>query len=82
MKQIVQNFQTGELAVRDVPMPPLVGPGARIRTAVSLVSAGTAWSGRKPMERIYASHNRCGRFAELAIGKSSQFRVVSPSWLG
>lgn len=41
MKQVVQNFKTGELAVRDVPMPHLAGPGVLVRTRVSLVSAGT-----------------------------------------
>jgi predicted dehydrogenase/threonine dehydrogenase-like Zn-dependent dehydrogenase len=41
MKQVVQNFKTGELAVREVPMPHLVGPGVLVRTHVSLVSAGT-----------------------------------------
>ena len=41
MKQVTQNFKTGELAVRDVPMPHLSGPGVLVRTAVSLVSAGT-----------------------------------------
>ncbi|MBA3443212.1 MAG: Gfo/Idh/MocA family oxidoreductase [Pyrinomonadaceae bacterium] len=41
MKQILQNLQTGRLAVVDVP-PPAVQPGrVLVRTAASLISAGT-----------------------------------------
>ena len=41
MKQILQNFKTGELSVTDVP-PPVVQRGrVLVRTEVSLISAGT-----------------------------------------
>lgn len=41
MKQVVQNFKTGELSVQDVP-PPAVRPGGvLVRTVRSLISAGT-----------------------------------------
>jgi len=41
MKQLVQDFKTGELKVVDVP-PPVVAPGELlVRNAFSLVSAGT-----------------------------------------
>ncbi|HEY1404952.1 MAG TPA: zinc-binding alcohol dehydrogenase, partial [Pyrinomonadaceae bacterium] len=41
MKQILQNYKTGEVSVADVP-PPIVQPGrVLVRTAASLISAGT-----------------------------------------
>ncbi|HEV8484731.1 MAG TPA: bi-domain-containing oxidoreductase [Blastocatellia bacterium] len=41
MKQVVQNFRTGELKVEDLP-PPLLRPGGvLVDTAYSLISAGT-----------------------------------------
>lgn len=41
MKQILQNRKTGELSVADVP-PPIAQPGrVLVRTAASLISAGT-----------------------------------------
>jgi polar amino acid transport system substrate-binding protein len=41
MKQLVQDFKTGELMVAEVPVP-VVGPGeVLVRNAFSLVSAGT-----------------------------------------
>lgn len=41
MKQVVQSFKTGELTVTDVPSPSLRPRGILVRTAASLVSAGT-----------------------------------------
>lgn len=41
MKQIVQNYRTGELRVEDVPAPMCRPGGVLVRTAYSLVSAGT-----------------------------------------
>ncbi len=41
MKQILQNFKTGELAVHDVPEPILRPHGVLVRTHYSLISAGT-----------------------------------------
>jgi polar amino acid transport system substrate-binding protein len=41
MKQVVQNYRTGELKVEDVPPPALRLGGVLIRTAFSLISAGT-----------------------------------------
>jgi predicted dehydrogenase/threonine dehydrogenase-like Zn-dependent dehydrogenase len=41
MKQILQNYKTGEVSVADVP-PPIAGRGrVLVRTAASLISAGT-----------------------------------------
>jgi predicted dehydrogenase/threonine dehydrogenase-like Zn-dependent dehydrogenase len=41
MKQVIQDFKTGELFVSDVPVPP-VGPGSvLVRNHFSLISAGT-----------------------------------------
>jgi predicted dehydrogenase/threonine dehydrogenase-like Zn-dependent dehydrogenase len=41
MKQVLQNFRTGELTVADVPVPVVQRGRVLVRTAVSLISAGT-----------------------------------------
>jgi predicted dehydrogenase/threonine dehydrogenase-like Zn-dependent dehydrogenase len=41
MKQVVQNFRTGELAVEELPPPALKSGGLLVETAYSLISAGT-----------------------------------------
>ena len=41
MKQVVQNFKTGELKVEELPPPVLRSGGVLVRTAYSLISAGT-----------------------------------------
>lgn len=41
MKQILQNIKSGELTLEDVPPPALLPMGIRVRTAMSLISAGT-----------------------------------------
>ena len=41
MKQLLQNFRTGELRLEDVPAPALQPGGAVVRNHYSLISAGT-----------------------------------------
>src|ERR1044071_1007706 len=41
MKQVVQNFRTGELIVDELAPPALRAGGVLVRTAYSLISAGT-----------------------------------------
>ncbi len=41
MKQVIESFDTGELTVSEVPPPQLRPRGILVRTAASLVSAGT-----------------------------------------
>ncbi|MEU9192556.1 bi-domain-containing oxidoreductase [Streptomyces hundungensis] len=41
MKQVVQNYKTGELAVLDVPVPGCKAGGVLVRSAYSLISTGT-----------------------------------------
>jgi predicted dehydrogenase/threonine dehydrogenase-like Zn-dependent dehydrogenase len=41
MKQVVQNYRTGELQVQELPPPALRPGGVLVRTAYSLISAGT-----------------------------------------
>jgi predicted dehydrogenase/threonine dehydrogenase-like Zn-dependent dehydrogenase len=41
MKQVVQNYRTGELKVEELPPPALKPGGALVRTASSLISPGT-----------------------------------------
>ncbi|MDP6495657.1 MAG: oxidoreductase, partial [Dehalococcoidia bacterium] len=41
MKQLLQNYNTGELKVEDVPTPTLLPGGALVKTLYSAVSVGT-----------------------------------------
>ena len=41
MKQIIQNYRTGELKVEELPPPALRSGGVLVRTAYTLISAGT-----------------------------------------
>jgi len=41
MKQILQKMKTGEVTVTDVPAPTSRSGGVLVRTAASLISAGT-----------------------------------------
>lgn len=41
MKQVVQNFKTGELSVADVPLPSLSAGFVLVRNQFSIISAGT-----------------------------------------
>src|SRR5918911_4263960 len=41
MKQVLQNLKTGQLAVKDVPPPAVQRGRVLVRTAASLISAGT-----------------------------------------
>ncbi|MFD5463673.1 bi-domain-containing oxidoreductase [Kitasatospora sp. NPDC127059] len=41
MKQVVQNYKSGELSVLDVPVPGCKPGGVLVRTAFSLISTGT-----------------------------------------
>ena len=41
MKQVIQNFKTGELSIADVPAPALARGFVLVRNAFSLISAGT-----------------------------------------
>ena len=41
MKQVVQNYKSGELAVVDVPVPACKPGGVLVRTRYSLISTGT-----------------------------------------
>jgi hypothetical protein len=41
MKQVLQNVKTGGTALQTVPPSTLKSEGVRVRTAVSLISAGT-----------------------------------------
>src|SRR5690606_8842834 len=41
MKQVLQNVKSGDLTLETVPPPALLDGGVRVRTAASLISAGT-----------------------------------------
>ena len=41
MKQIVQNYKSGEIILADIPIPMMAGSGAIVRNHYSLISTGT-----------------------------------------
>jgi polar amino acid transport system substrate-binding protein len=41
MKQVIQNYKSGQMAVRESPAPQLQPKGVLVRTSYSLISAGT-----------------------------------------
>ena len=41
MKQLIQNFKTGELYVDEIPMPGITGGMVLVENEFSLISAGT-----------------------------------------
>ncbi len=47
MRQLVQSIRQGSINVVDVPAPQLRGPGVLVRTAASLISAGTERAARE-----------------------------------
>ena len=59
MKQLVQSMRTGVVGVLDVPPPLLIGPGVLVRTAVSLVSAGT----KRAAASLLGTHLSASAFA-------------------
>lgn len=41
MKQVIQNYKTGEIKVAEVPVPAIKSGGVLVRNVASLISAGT-----------------------------------------
>lgn len=70
MKQVVQNYRTGELSVEDVPAPICRGGGVLVRAVRSLVSAGT--------ERMKVSQARMS-LVQMAKARPDKVRQVLQS---
>lgn len=68
MKQVVQNYNTGELSLADVPAPICRAGGVLVRSAFSLVSAGT--------ERMKVSQARMGLIAKAKARPDKVRQVV------
>ena len=62
MKQLVQSMRQGTVDVLDVPAPQLRGPGVLVKTAASLISAGTE---RAALDRIHELQQRVTRLRAL-----------------
>lgn len=41
MKQVIQNYKTGEIKVAEIPVPSIKSGGVLVRNIASLISAGT-----------------------------------------
>jgi predicted dehydrogenase/threonine dehydrogenase-like Zn-dependent dehydrogenase len=70
MKQILQNYKTGELRLADVPRPALRAKGVLVATRASLISAGT-----EKMKVDVAKKNLLGK----AMERPDQVRKVIES---
>lgn len=68
MKQIVQNYRTGELRLEEVPVPLCRSGGVVVRTAYSLVSAGT--------ERMKVEQARMGLLAKARARPDKVRQVI------
>ncbi len=68
MKQIVQNYNSGELKLEDVPAPVCRRGGVLVRTAYSLVSSGT--------ERMKVSQARMGLIAKAKARPDKVKQVI------
>src|SRR5262249_37226160 len=67
MKQVLQNYKTGELRLADVPRPALRAGGILVATRASLISAGT-----EKMKLDVARKNLIGK----ALERPDQVRKV------
>ncbi|MFQ5495274.1 MAG: bi-domain-containing oxidoreductase [Phycisphaerae bacterium] len=70
MRQVVQNYRSGELSVEDVPVPVCKPGGVVVRVAYSLVSAGT--------ERMKVSQARMN-LVQMARARPDKVRQVAES---
>lgn len=83
MKQVVQNYKTGELALLDVPVPTCKPGGVLVRTRYSLISTGTELMkvGEAGMSLLAKARARPDQVAEVmqsvaTTGLASTYRKV------
>jgi len=80
MKQILQNYKTGELRLADVPRPALRAKGVLVATRASLISAGT-----EKMKVDVAKKNLLGKAMERPdqvkkVVESVRQQGLLPTW--
>jgi predicted dehydrogenase/threonine dehydrogenase-like Zn-dependent dehydrogenase len=80
MKQILQNYKTGELRLTDVPRPALRAKGVLVATRASLISAGT-----EKMKVDVAKKNLLGKAMERPdqvkkVVESVRQQGLLPTW--
>ena len=61
MKQVVQNYRSGELAMLEVPVPACRAGGVLVRTRFSLVSTGTESMKLGERRKSLLGSATCGR---------------------
>ncbi|WP_214401528.1 bi-domain-containing oxidoreductase [Pseudonocardia lacus] len=74
MKQVVQNYKSGELALLDVPVPRCKPGGVLVRTRYSLISAGTEMMkvGEASMSLLAKARARPDQVAKVLQSASTQ----------
>jgi len=94
MKQVFQDARTAEITVEDVPAPKLLAGCALVRTAASLVSAGTEraaseFAGKNLLQKarmrpdlVRDVLNKVGRDGLMATISTVRSRLDQPSALG
>ena len=80
MKQVLQNYKTGELRLADVPRPALRAKGVLVATRASLISAGT-----EKMKVDVAKKNLLGKAMERPdqvkkVIESVRQQGLLPTW--
>ena len=71
MKQIAQNYKSGELTVLDVPSPACRPGGVLVRSLFSLISTGT-----EMMKLTKGSHNNYFGSSGRVAGSAGVGRIV------
>lgn len=74
MKQVVQNYKTGELALLDVPVPACKSGGVLVRSLYSLISTGTEMMkvGEASMSLVAKAKARPDQVAKVLQSVSTQ----------
>ena len=74
MKQLIQNMRSGSILVKDVPVPRPGKGFALVKTAFSLVSAGTERTTSEFAEKNLAAKAILTRSEERRVGKECRSR--------
>ena len=81
MKQIIQRYRTGEMAVEEVPVPVLRAGGVLVRTTCSLVSLGTEWVAIELAQRsLIGKAKERPDLARKVLDKLQRDGVVATLW--
>src|SRR6266542_1885529 len=74
MKQVAQNYKSGELAVLDVPAPSCAPGGVLVRSLYSLISTGTELMKVGEARLSLLGYSLCGVVVEVGAG-AEEFSV-------